>query len=138
MCIAVAVIVPLMLAACSGKHMEMRIPGANLITGVDGSPEVPGATMVLTPPTLRTCDHPDGHMVVKVSWDVRATGTSSVTIWVSDAGSKEKRFFHGGPVGSADTGPWAGDGLTFRLEDGDKRGRTLVSHTLHSVYCLTR
>lgn len=126
----------LLLAACSEKHLETSVPGADLITGISGSIDVPGVTMTLTPPTLRTCEHPSGRMVAKVSWDVRAAGATSVTIWVSDASSDEKRFFHGGPVGSVDTGPWAGDGLILRLEDGDKTGRTLAIRTLHAVRCL--
>jgi hypothetical protein len=134
--IAWLVTLSLALAACSGKHAEAPVPGVDLITGTDGYTGVPGATMTLTPPTLRICEHPDGRMVAKVSWDVRASGATSVTIWVSDAGSEEKRFFHGGPIGSVDTGPWAADGLIVRLEDGDKKGLTLVTRTLHAVRCL--
>lgn len=127
----------LVLVACSGRRSETTVPGADLITGVDGGAQVPGVTMTLTPPTLRTCEHPDGRMVVNASWDARAAGASSVTIWVSDANSKEaKRFFHGGVVGNADTGPWAADGLVFRIEDGDKVGRTLITRTLHAVTCM--
>lgn len=126
----------LVLAACSGKQTDTHVPGANLITGADGGSEVPGVTMTLTPPTLRTCEHPDGRMVVKIGWDARASGATSVTIWVSDVGSEEKRFFHGGAVGSVDSGPWAVDGVVFRVEDGDKKGRTLITRTLHAVACL--
>ena len=131
-----AVTMSLVLAACSGKHAQITVPGADLITGIDDSAGVPGAILTLTPPTLLTCEHPDGRMIAKVSWDVRAAGASSVTIWVSDAGSEEKRFFHGGPEGSVDTGPWASDGLIVRLEDGDKKGRTLATRTLHAMRCL--
>lgn len=128
----------LALAACSGRRAEVLVPGADLITGADHGVGVPGATMTLTPATLRTCEHSDGRMVVRVNWDVRASGAASVTIWVSNAGSEEKRFFYGGPVGSVDTGPWASDGLVLRLEDGDKKGRTLVTRILHAVPCLAR
>lgn len=134
---ALVVTLSLGLAACRGRHTEGSVPGAELITGADGSIGVSGVIMTLTPPALRICDHPDGRMVVKVSWDVRASGATSVTIWVSDASSEEKRFFHGGPTGSVDTGPWAADGLVFRVEDGNKKGRTLITKTLHAMRCLT-
>lgn len=126
----------LTLLGCSGGHTNSLVPGADLIMGSSGSTVASGVIFTLTPPALRTCEHPDGRMTIKASWDARASGATSVTIWVSNAGSEEKRWFHGGPVGSADTGPWAVDGLVFRVADGGKKGRTLVTHTFHAVTCL--
>lgn len=125
------------LAACSGRHANLVVPGADLIDGEDLATAASGVAVTLSPAQLRTCEHPDGRMVVTISWDVRASGAIGVTIWVSDpSDAKEKRFFQGGPVGSAETGPWAADGLVFRIEDSNKKGRTLATRTLHSVVCL--
>ena len=128
--------VSLALAACSARDSHTSVPGADLITGESDSVAASGVTLTLTPSVLRTCEHPDGRTAINASWDVRSSGATSVTIWVSEANSDEKRWFHGSSVGNANTGPWAVDGLIFRIEDGDKKGRTLVTRVFHAITCL--
>ncbi|MBT2117214.1 hypothetical protein KK141_01870 [Dyella sp. LX-66] len=125
----------LALAGCS-ERQTAPIPGAALILGTGDGVELPGVTMALTPGTLRTCEHPDGRMVAKVAWNAKSAGVSSVTIWVSDATTAEKSWYHGPVEGSADTGPWVGDGAVFRMADGSAKQRTLAVLRVHAVNCM--
>ena len=76
-------------------------------------------------------------MVARVSWNAKSSGATSVTIWVSDASSEEKSWYYGEAEGSAETGPWVGDGTLFRMADGKAKGRTLAVREIHAVDCMT-
>lgn len=105
----------LALSACTDRQTA-PVPGANLITGKAGGRQLSGVTMELSPGMLRTCEHAGGRMVAKVSWNAKSSGAKSVTIWVSDSTSEEKSWYHGAAEGSAETGPWVGDGTMFRID----------------------
>lgn len=128
----------LALAACSDRRLA-PVPGADLISNKSSGTQLPGVTMELTPRTLRTCEHPGGRMIAKVTWNAKSSGAKSVTIWVSDSDSDgpEKSWLHGEVEGSADTGLWVGDGTVFRMADGDAKKRTLAMRKVHAVDCMT-
>ncbi|MEV8521853.1 hypothetical protein ABZR86_18810 [Dyella marensis] len=126
----------LALSACTDRQTA-PVPGANLITGKAGGRQLSGVTMELSPGMLRTCEHAGGRMVAKVSWNAKSSGAKSVTIWVSDSTSEEKSWYHGAAEGSAETGPWVGDGTMFRMADGDAKRRTLAVREVRAVDCMT-
>ena len=126
----------LALAACSDRQ-SAPVPGADLITGKASATRVVGVIMELSPDLLRTCEHPDGRMVAKVCWNAKSAGAKSVTIWVSDRENRERSWHHGKTEGTAETGPWVGDGTVFRMTDSKAKGRTLAEWEVHAVDCTT-
>ena len=133
----IALLAMLALAACSDRRLA-PVPGADLITGKSGGTQLAGVTMELAPGILRTCEHRGGRMVTKVSWNAKSSGARSVTIWVSDGtgNGPEKSWLHGAAEGSAETRPWVGDGVVFRMADGDAKHRTLAVREVHAVDCM--
>lgn len=56
-----------------------------------------------------------------LTWNVKASGTEQVVLYVIGKNGEERNFARGGPVGRQDTGPWLKPGLTFKLRRQDNK-----------------
>ena len=74
----------------------------------------PLVIFTISPKEMRSCEPA---RVARISWNAKQAGAGSVKIYVLAAG-KENPFADGTPEGSADTGLWAGAGLSLVLRDG--------------------
>jgi hypothetical protein len=87
-----------------------------------------------TPDTVRTCDA-GKKLTSRLQWDVTGSKAENVTVTVENPKThQEKRFGHGGPVGTKQTGPWLRPGLVFRVRDS-ANGRELAAVTIKGVPC---
>lgn len=94
-----------------------------------------GVTFLVTPVSIRVCEHPDLRMSVNVTWNAQGARAKTVVIWVNDGTSGPKRWFYGNPSDHAETGNWIADNTTLRMMDGDT-GRLLAMRRLHVTQCL--
>ncbi len=92
------------------------------------------AGLSVTPDTVRTCDVRKGQRAI-LKWDVSRSGAKNVVLTVENPKSElEKRFGHGGPVGSKQTGPWLRPGLVFRVRNQDGNAQ-LAAVTIQGIAC---
>jgi len=118
-----AAVLAMLAAGCSKKQEEpvAAVPQPNPVVvapKADQAPAVvPGVTFQVTPTEFRLCEADKGHIVAKLSWDVRPTGVRYVNILVGRAGSEPKLFMTGTATGEHDTGNWVQDGSEFTLQN---------------------
>ena len=52
-----------------------------------------------------------------LTWNVKASGSQKVVVYVVGKDGAEKNFGRGGPIGERQTGPWLRPGTIFKLRD---------------------
>lgn len=60
-----------------------------------------------------------GRRTAILTWNVEASGATSVILYGVGKDGNERKFGHGGPVGERQTGPWVRPGITFKLRNAD-------------------
>ena len=95
-----------------------------------GSESCGPVTFEAQPATLSACTP---SAIVRLSWDARNSGQQSVAIYFRQR-DDEKLFFHGGPEGSQETGPWVRPNTVFTLRSRDG-SRKLASLIVGSERC---
>ena len=128
-----------MLAAGCSKNDEpvAAVPQPNPVVAapkVEQVATLPGITFEVTPSEFRLCDADKGHIVAKLSWDVRQAGVRYVDILVSRGGSEPKLFLTGKANGERDTGNWVQDGSELILQNTANK-QTLATRKVSGKSC---
>ena len=87
----------------------------------------------ITPNIFSACEQSGNKLTA--SWNITKKDVTNVSIFVNSIGERESLWTSGSPVGTADTGNWVGDGLTFTLKD--QNDKTLAKRTVETTRCLT-
>lgn len=134
----IAAAVLAMLASGCSKNDEpvAATPQPNPVAAAKVQPvaAVPGVTFEVSPTEFRLCEADKGHIVAKLSWDVRPTGIRYVNIMVKRDGSEPKLFMTGNATGAHDTGNWVQDGTEFILQDPANE-QTLATRKVSGKSC---
>lgn len=90
--------------------------------------------LTASPDSVRACE-PSKHPPTTLHWDVTGSGAQKVIITVTNPKSgEEKRFGHGGPTGTKQSGPWLRPGVIFRVRN-QANNAELASRTIRSIAC---
>lgn len=132
--VAFAFLLVALLAGCDrGTTPSAAQPVASRSDGVAPA-STPLAGISASPDSVKLCEVRKG-VPTTVRWDVSASGASKVILTVQNPKTgTEKRFGHGGAVGTKQTGPWLRPGLTFKVRD-QANNAELGSVTIKGIAC---
>jgi hypothetical protein len=119
----------------SGLHNRHEILGAGLLSGQGDGFALEGITFLVTPASIRACEHPDLRMSAEVMWNAQIAGVKNVAIWISNGASPPKKWLSGHSSGSAKTGEWVVNNSTLQMTDDDS-GAILAVRRVYVVQCL--
>ena len=92
------------------------------------------AALSADPDSVKTCQ-PGKRLSTDLRWDVTSSGVEAVILTVvNPKDGSEKRFGHGGPVGSKTSGRWLRPGVVFKLRNQADYAE-LASVTIKGVAC---
>jgi len=133
-----ATVLAMLAAGCSKKEEPVAaVPQPNPVAEVakvEPAATAPGVTFEVSPNEFRLCEADKGHIVAKLSWDVRPAGVAYVNIMVSRGGSEPKLFMTGAASGTHDTGNWVQDGTEFTLQNTANK-QTLATRKVSGKSC---
>ncbi len=114
-----------LLAGCNPDPQDAPKPASSqpaysTSSGLPGEPVVSDAkqlaTITITPDSYSSCPRTKGE-VAMVEWDASSAGVRAVRVVTLGTNGVEGMFANGKPVGSKQTGPWMGAGVTLVLRD---------------------
>ena len=125
-----------LLAGCQRSDNTTSPPAATTASSEQppAAPKIPAKGLSADPGVVRVCDVKKG-ISAQLGWDVSDSGAEKVVLYVTNPRTKEeKRYGHGGPIGTKRTGPWLRPGMIFTVRD-QATGKDLASTTIEGALC---